>query len=383
MTTGATTNGIEPRHADVQTICIVILTLLALAAAAAWLRPVIVPFVIAVFINVCLSPLVALLHDRLRLPKPAAVGATLVVGLAIVIAAWAVLVASVVEIRDNIDAYDQRVRTLISDINEQIPLSLVGIDEPVTQTRNAEAGGAGDSDSRSGGLDQLVASAARTVVSQLVNILSDGLLVIVFVIFFLLGSAWPGTTESQTRLDVSHAIRKYILIKTLISLGTGGLHAAVLAAFGVEFALLFGFITFLFNYIPSLGPFISIVAPIPWLMVAADLTPLATAAAIFAPLIINIVGGNLIEPRVMGRGLDLHPVVVLLSLIFFGMIWGIVGMFVATPIVAAIRIAMANNRPTRHLAGVFGGDLRGLLNSIGATPGEPAAGGAETDAGRD
>jgi AI-2 transport protein TqsA len=133
--------------------------------------------------------------------------------------------------------------------------------------------------------------------------------------------------------------------------------AGVLALCGVQFAGLFGFLAFFLNFIPNVGGIIATLLPLPIILLSPDMSYVAKVTALAGPGIIQFVTGNIIQPRVQGSALDLHPVIVLMALIFFGMIWGIVGAFLAVPITATIRIVLEKIPDTRPVAELLAGRL--------------------------
>lgn len=148
---------------------------------------------------------------------------------------------------------------------------------------------------------------------------------------------------------ISLAVEEYLGLKTLISLLVGALAAITLWLFGVEFALLWGLLTFLLNFIPNIGALIATVPPV--IMALFQFGSLGLALFVTGVLVsIHLVVGNYLEPKIMGRGLDLSPLVVLFSLVFWGWMWGGVGMLLAVPITAAVKIAMEEYEPTQIVA---------------------------------
>jgi predicted PurR-regulated permease PerM len=148
---------------------------------------------------------------------------------------------------------------------------------------------------------------------------------------------------------ISLAVEEYLGLKTLISLLVGGLTAVALWLFGVEFALLWGLLTFLLNFIPNIGALIATIPPVVLALFQFDSLGLALFVA-GVLVSIHLVVGNYLEPKIMGRGLDLSPLVVLFSLVFWGWMWGGVGMLLAVPITAAVKIAMEEYQPTQVVA---------------------------------
>jgi AI-2 transport protein TqsA len=144
--------------------------------------------------------------------------------------------------------------------------------------------------------------------------------------------------------------KRYLFAMGVLSGATGLLVALTLSLLGVDLALLFGLLAFLLNFIPNIGSVIATLLPLPVVIASPDAS-LTTAALAFAiPGAIQFTIGNLIAPKLLGDSLDLSPVAILLNLIVWGMLWGIVGMLLATPILVTAKILFENYEATRPLA---------------------------------
>ena len=132
--------------------------------------------------------------------------------------------------------------------------------------------------------------------------------------------------------------------------------------------MVFGLFAFLLNFVPSVGSIISTVLPLPIVLVG-DYSVAIQILAIALPGAIQFIIGNVIEPRMLGDSMDLHPVTILLSLIFWGMIWGVVGTLLATPITAVVRILLEKGELTRPVAEL----MAGRSGAGSPTSGEPSS----------
>jgi AI-2 transport protein TqsA len=117
----------------------------------------------------------------------------------------------------------------------------------------------------------------------------------------------------------------------------------------------FGFLAFLLNFIPTIGAVVATLLPVPVIVLSPDLSVATQVLAVAIPAAIQAVIGSFIQPKVLGRSFGLHPVSILLALIFFGMIWGLVGAFLATPITAVIKIVLERIPATRFVAALLAG----------------------------
>ncbi len=167
-----------------------------------------------------------------------------------------------------------------------------------------------------------------------------------------------GEDRAEPILDamerINRAVQQYLGLKTLISLITGLLVWFVLFLFGVHFALLWGVLAFLCNFIPNIGSLAATIPP-----VAVTLFQFGFfGRAFMVGLVITIIQmtiGNFLEPKLMGRGLNLSPLVVLLSLIFWGWMWGLTGMLLSVPLTAAVKIGLEQLDSTRAIAIMMSG----------------------------
>ncbi len=153
---------------------------------------------------------------------------------------------------------------------------------------------------------------------------------------------------------INKAVQDYLGLKTLISLITGILVSATLYLFATPFALLWGVLAFFLNFIPNIGSLIAVVPPVAiTLFHCGSLS--RTLGVCGALVVIQMVVGNYVEPKVMGKGLNLSPITVLFALLFWGWMWGIPGMLLSVPLTAAMKIAFEQLESTRPVALLMAG----------------------------
>jgi predicted PurR-regulated permease PerM len=199
-------------------------------------------------------------------------------------------------------------------------------------------------------------------VGEIGSIMSDSFLIMLITIFMLLEvKTFFYKTELIEKIHgnslkylnkIGASIRHYLSIKTVVSILTGIFIWLWLLIIGVDYAILWGVIAFLLNYIPSIG---SIIAAVPTVLLA--LIQLGIGGMIWTGvgyLVVNVVMGNIIEPKVMGKGLGLSTLVVFLSLIIWGFILGAVGMFLSIPLTITIKIMLEQNERTQWMAVLLG-----------------------------
>lgn len=148
-------------------------------------------------------------------------------------------------------------------------------------------------------------------------------------------------------------LRRYMLIRTIMSVATGGMVYILATALGLQFAAEWGVIAFTLNFIPFIGPFIATV--LPTLYALAQFESLQSALFIFACLnLIQFVIGSYIEPRVAGKALAISPFIVLFSVFLWTFLWGLFGAFIGVPIAIAALTFCGQSRSARWLAVLLG-----------------------------
>lgn len=212
-------------------------------------------------------------------------------------------------------------------------------------------------------LDVLFPYIQRTL-NTLVGLLQDTVFVLLTVVFILMEATAIPTkvrmiasqnTGEDTLARWRHVLsdlQGYLVVKTFTSAATGLIAGVGCWMLGLPYAVVFGLIAFVLNYVPSLG---SIIAAIPPILVALVLEGVGTALGVtFLYLAINIGIGSLTEPRIMGRRMGLSPLVVFLSLVFWGFILGPVGMFLSVPLTMIVKILLEGTEDLSWIAVILG-----------------------------
>ncbi len=221
-----------------------------------------------------------------------------------------------------------------------------------------------------------VSAAVRLLLSNASGIFATGLLVLLTVIFILLEvPAIPGKLKAAFNLTEAgdarlkrllDNINRYMLIKTMTSLATAVCVWLLLKFFGIDFAILWAVLAFFLNFVPVVG---NIVMMIPAVLLALIQVGFSTALFVAAGyLVINTLIGNVIEPRVMGKGLGISTLAVFIALLFWGWLFGTVGMFLAVPLTTALIIALDASPHTRPLAILMGPSLEPEPDAAGEQP---------------
>jgi AI-2 transport protein TqsA len=328
---------------------LVVLAAVALAVVLMYTRVVMIPFVLAVFIIALVSPVLDLQVIRLKFPRPVAVVVTLLI-VAVIIALLCLLIA-------------QAVQTII-DTARPYADSFVSLAKQVFPKLN-EWGIELDQKKILSDLANRIPALVTNTLGSVFGFASTVFFVLIFVMFLLAGRN-PHVVRSGVYADIDRKVRRYIATKAVVSTVTGLLVWAALAAIRLELAGVFGIFAFLLNFIPSVGSVISTLLPIP-IAVAQFQSPLPIVYVIVVPGTIQMLIGNVLEPKFMGEGLNLHPVIILLALSFWGLLWGIAGMFLAVPMTAIVRIILVQFDTLKPLGNLLAGELPGSEDSAEIT----------------
>ena len=349
-------------HSWLNTVSMMVLATVAMAAALLYTRPVMVPFVLAIFISYLVSPLVDILRIRVRLPKAVAVLITLLVAAALITLLALLIITSTRGLLENVDVYRTRI---------------VGLAERTFDVLNRQGIDLGQGELLQGLrefniLDLPILGFVRSTAGSVVSLVTNFVLVLIFVIYLLIGRH-PNQFRHGFYAEIDRKVRSYIVIKFITSATTGLLTWIILSLFGLDLALVFGVMAFLLNFIPSIGSAIATLLPLPVALIQFE-SGVAVTMIVLLPGTVQFTIGNVIEPLVMGEGLDLHPVTILMALVFWGLLWGIVGMLLAVPMTAVLRIVLGRMEITRPVAELLAGRLPPNLPT-GQYPVPPQKGG--------
>ena len=304
------------------------------------------PLLLALFISiVCAQPLSWLV--RRKVPHGLAIAIVLFGVFLIFFGLGQLIVESVSEFSKDAPQYAERLNQISTSILTN--LGRLGIDDSIEHLSSMI-----DSSK--------VLSFTTGIVSNFGSMMGNTFL-IVFIIVFLLMELNSFAVKTIAIVDdpaksmqylskISNSIRHYLAIKTLISLATGILIWFLLYIIGVDYAILWGLLAFMFNYIPNIGSFIAMVPATVFALIQLGFGGAIWTAVAF--IAINTVMGSVIEPKVMGKGMGLSTLVVFLSLIFWGFILGTVGMFLSVPLTMTVKIILEQNEKTKWIAILLG-----------------------------
>jgi AI-2 transport protein TqsA len=320
--------------------CIVIIAGLKAATV------ILVPFLLSAFIAIISAPPMFWLQ-RKGVPSVLAVFMVVLATLGVVVLVGTLVGQSVTDFTKDMPVYQVKIRAQTTAVLTW--LANLGVDTRSLALNKVFDPGA-------------AMKLAATVLNGLGNVLTNGFLIMMTVIFILLEAAsFPaklqaikGTPDAPlTRWEYFlNDVKQYMAIKTWISLATGVLIAAWTAALGVDYPLLWGLLAFALNYVPNIGSIIAALPAVLLALVQMGLLKALLAAGGYAA--VNLVMGNVVEPRFMGRNLGLSTLVVFVSLLFWGWVLGPVGMLLSVPLTITAKIALDSRAETRWVAILLG-----------------------------
>ena len=321
------------------------------------LQVVLIPLVVAAFLSYLFKPLVVFLQNR-RVPTFISLILVFISIGAVLFGISSVIYASVDSFVEEAPKYQEKLIGLAMELNEEVATLGNRYNLPI---ENFDWASIVDVTSVTG----MLGSGLGTTVN-----LAGNVILILLYMAFILGAT--GDFAEKVRLSfnrkysetiasivgrIDEQVRQYLLAKTLISLGTGLLTTIILLLFGVDFAVFWGFLAFVLNYIPNFGSLIAEIFPV--LMAFLQFDSIVTPLVILVVLVaMQATIGNVVEPKVMAFSLDLSPLVVLVALIFWGWLWGLVGMIIAVPMTAILKIIFENVESLEPLGRLMGGPVK-------------------------
>jgi predicted PurR-regulated permease PerM len=319
------------------------------------LRQIFIPFFIALFFYFMLNDAVHKLTE-FKIPKT-----LIMIGLLLVIFICLYLLGLLIftgasSFIDNFPAYSEKITQLVKNLLASLKLPLLDVKQYIAHIEWEKT-----FDPRQ--ITALVSGTMGNFTSFIGN-----LLLVLLLLMFMLGEKVPMVTRIARALSrergeelqrivaaIDTRVQHYLFIKTLMSVTTAALAALILLLGRVDFVIFSALLIFFLNYIPTFGSLVGTIFPvlIAFLRYGFCLRLVLITAGL---MVMQFVMGNVFEPQVMGKSLDLSPIVIVLSLIFWGWLWGVVGMFLAVPITSALKIIFESIPALKPLAAAMSGE---------------------------
>lgn len=312
-------------------------------------KVVLVPFLIAVFLGlITVRPMLWLQQKRV----PSILAALLIVTMIMLVLAvvGTILGTSIADFTAALPGYQARLDTIVDGVVRFIAENIKG-DQSIESLGDMVDPG-------------WVMGLAATILNSLKDVLTNTFLIVFTMIFILLEASSvqikveAAFGRSETSLERPRLflqdLGRYLGIKTIVSMATGLCAGLLTWSVGLDFPLLWAMLAFLLNYIPTIG---SIIAAVPAILLAlVQMGPAEAGATAIGFAAINVIFGNLIEPRLMGYGVGLSPLVVFVGLVFWGWVFGPVGMLLSVPLTMTLKLALESDERTRWVAILLGSE---------------------------
>lgn len=307
---------------------------------------IIVPLLLAVFLAIICAPALFWMGKKRISTLPAILLISMII-LAAGLLLGSLLAASIADFTKTLPDYAQKFEETFNVLLAWLQDRGLDIQKPLTDYLKPDAAA--------------VVKMTQGLLAQLGALLKNGFLIYLMMVFMLMEmSVLPAkirqAMESEEAFEnlshIANNVKRYLALKTALSLATGLLVMGLLMILKVDYAVVWGLIAFLLNFVPNIG---SILAAVPAVILALLQHGVGTAAlALVGYLVINVSIGNFLEPRLMGQRMGLSTLVVFLSLIFWGWILGPVGMLLSVPLTMTVKVALQANQETRWMALLLG-----------------------------
>lgn len=304
---------------------------------------IVIPFLLAIFIAFISAPLLLWFEKKLHFPKALSFLSVSLLVIGVLVAFGMIITNSLDGFLDSIPLFQDKLTTVLANATQSLKGFGIDIDtNKIPQMLNPT---------------QIISNAGLFLKSTS-KILSNSFLIFLLVAFMLfethslsakLSALSPKNPKNLIAVETfAKNLNQYLVIKSLSSFATGAIIAIVLSIMDIKYALVWGVVAFLLNFIPTIG---SILAALPAILISLIEYNLATAFWVMVVFVAtNVIIGNFIEPRFMGKGLGLSTLVVFLSLLFWGWILGVAGMFLAVPLTMSLKIALQSNENTKWIS---------------------------------
>ena len=337
-------NGINTYN-KINTLCLTIIAAVSITLALVYTRAILVPLVISVFIFTMITPLIRYIKFFTRWPKWLCVLIATTVVLVPLVLIIIFIANSISNFAQEAFTYRTKLLELLNHVTTFLKSQRIPMPEEFVNFSSIRE----------------ILSAPyytrflRGVGSNAMTFISYSFLIFIFLFFMLLGSGRTKITNDLLK-EIQNKVSAYLYIHIIMSVITGVCVWVVYASCGLDLAIMFAALTVLLNFIPNIGSVISVALPLPIAYLQFG-WGLKFILILLLPSIIQFVLGSLIEPKILGDGVDLHPVTIIGSLIFWGLVWGLPGAFMAVPMTAALRIVLEKIEPTRPFAELLSGRL--------------------------
>lgn len=310
-------------------------------------KTIVIPILLAIFITILISPLLIWLQEKGLNSALALLGVVMI--LIVVMSLLGLLIStSLNDFSSNLPIYEEKLRTtLASFLSFMHEKGFEFSERPIKEFVNPGK----------------IALFASDIVKGFGAALTNGLMILLLVVFMLLeASVLPKKLQAIHADASSHAaeflqnVKQYMMIKGIFSFITGVLVYLSLLLIGLDYALLWGVLAFMLNFVPNIGSILAAIPAVLLALIQLGFIGALEVAVVF--IIVNIVLGSILEPKYMGQGLGLSTLVVFVSLIFWGWVFGPIGMLLSIPLTIMVKLGLQVNPKTQWIAILLDSEVR-------------------------
>jgi AI-2 transport protein TqsA len=329
---------VPPALNTLQTVSLLVIATIMCGAALSYTRSMMIPFVFALFLSYFVAPAVSFLRTKIKFPQWLAIATAMSAVLFICLLFFLVMQGSIERLIGSFSQYEERVAQVTQDLVNFAARFDVKLNQTTVLAKVRELP---------------IFSYLHGAASVTLSFLGEFLLVMTFLVFLISGRK-IGEPKAGLASAIDKKIRTYILTKILSNVVGALAVYLVYLSLDLDLSLMFAMLCFVLGFIPTLGSVVATLLPLPIAYLQYE-ENWAIWMVIVLPITIQTILGNFVEPKFIGRGLDLHPVTILLSLMFWGIIWGIAGMFLAVPITAVLKIILDRHPLTAKFSDLLAG----------------------------
>lgn len=324
--------------------------LVIVIAGLKYAAPLLVPFLLAVFIAVISFPLMSLLQQK-GLPKGLSLTLVMLLVVCVGIGLTFLIGSSITDFSRSLPGYQQRISAEWVELIHWLNSHGISFADSIREVVDPAA----------------TVGLISAILKGFGGVLTNSFLIILTVVFLLIEAAGftqkflslNNNTEKSSRPegeDFAHIfvdkLRSYMSMKTIISMATGVIIGVAMWLIGLDYPVLWGVLAFMLNFVPNIGSIIAAVPAVMLTLVQLGFTSALLVAAVYVA--VNVLIGSIIEPKYMGKGLGLSTLVVFVSLVFWGWVLGPVGMLLSVPLTITVKLALDSKPETRWLGHLLG-----------------------------
>jgi len=324
--------------------------LVIVIAGMKYAAPLLVPFLLAVFIAVISFPLMSLLQQK-GLPKSLSLTLVMLLVVFVGIGLTFLIGSSITDFSRSLPEYQQRISTEWGELIRWLNDHGISFADSIKEIADPAA----------------AVGLVSAILKGFGSVLTNSFLIILTVVFLLIEAA--GFTQKFLSLNNSGSkssqsdgqefsqvfvdkLRSYMSMKTIISMVTGIIIGLAMWLIGVDYPVLWGVLAFMLNFVPNIGSIIAAVPAVILTLIQLGFTSALLVAVVYVA--VNVLIGSIIEPKYMGKGLGLSTLVVFVSLVFWGWVLGPVGMLLSVPLTITVKLALDSKSETRWLGHLLG-----------------------------